>query len=144
MDMMVFGQSTRTLAVAMAFVMLATSLPINFARAAVVTTDQVVAAQAADEDRTRVIQFMARKDVRRQIEALGVDPDEAAQRAASLSDGEIQLIAGRLDEMPAGQGIIGFVIGLALLTLLILVITDVLGVTDVFPFIKGQAGQAQQ
>ena len=138
--MMNLGQSMRTVALAMAAVMLATSLPMNFARAALVTTDEVVAAQAADEDRARVMQFMARDDVRRQIEALGIDPQEAAQRTASLSDGEIQQIAGRLNELPAGgDSFLAIVIGVALLIFLILVITDLLGVTDVLPFIDSQA-----
>ncbi len=136
--MMNLGQSIRTIALAMVVVMLATSLPMSFARAAIVTTDEVVAAQAADDDRARVIQFMAREDVRRQIEALGIDPDEAAQRTESLSDEEIQQIAGRLDELPAGQSAMVAVIVAALALFLLLVVTDLLGYTDVFPFIQNQ------
>ncbi|MDH3595150.1 MAG: PA2779 family protein [Rhodospirillales bacterium] len=136
--MMNLGQSARTIALAMAVVMLATSLPINFARAAIVTTEEVVAAQAADEDRARVIQFMAREDVRRQIEALGIDPDEAARRTESLSDEEIQQIAGRLDELPAGQDVVVVLLAAGLALFLLLIITDLLGYTDVFPFIKAQ------
>ncbi len=47
--------------------------------------------------------FMAREDVRQELATLGVDPNEAARRTASLSDDEIRQIAGRLDELPAGQ-----------------------------------------
>lgn len=136
--MMNFGQSMRTIALAMAIVMLAASLPMSFARAAIVTTDEVVAAQTADENRARVIQFMAREDVRRQIEALGIDPDEAARRTDSLSDEEIQQIAGRLDELPAGQDVIVLILAAGLALFLLLIITDLLGYTDVFPFIKAQ------
>jgi hypothetical protein len=136
--MMNLGQSMRTVALAMAAVMLAMSLPMNFARAALVTTDEVVAAQAADEDRARVIQFMAREDVRRQIEAMGIDPQEAAQRTASLSDGEIQQIAGRLDELPAGQDVVILIFAAALALALLLVITDLLGYTDIYPFLEKQ------
>jgi hypothetical protein len=126
----------------MALVMLATSLPINFARAAMVNTDQVVAAQAAANDRARVMQFMARDDVRRQIEALGIDPDEAARRTRSLSDEEIQQITGKLDQLPAGgDSFFVVVLGIALLVFLILVLTDLFGVTDVFPFIKSQTSR---
>jgi hypothetical protein len=128
----------RTIALAMAIVMLAASLPMSFARAAIVTTDEVVAAQTADENRARVIQFMAREDVRRQIEALGIDPDEAARRTDSLSDEEIQQIAGRLDELPAGQDVIVLILAAGLALFLLLIITDLLGYTDVFPFIKAQ------
>ncbi len=136
--MMNLGQFSRTIALAMAVVMLATSLPISFASAAIVTTDEVVAAQAADEDRARVNQFMAREDVRRQIEALGIDPDEAARRTDSLSDEEIQQVAGRLNELPAGQDVIVVILAAGLALFLLLVITDLLGYTDVFPFIENQ------
>ncbi len=128
----------KTLALAMALVMAATSLPINLARAAMITTDTVVEETGQANDRARVMDFMAREDVRRQLETLGIDPDEAASRAASLSDAEIQQIAGKMDQLPAGQNAVGAIIGAILLILLILLITDLLGVTDVFPFVKSQ------
>lgn len=136
--MLRFGHSIKAIALAMAVVMLATSLPINFAQAAMIGTDQVVAAQAAADDRARVMQFIAREDVRRQIEALGIDPDEAARRTETLSDAEIQQIAGRLNELPAGQDVIIVLFAAALALFLLLIVTDLLGYTDVFPFIEDQ------
>ncbi len=100
--------------------------------------DQVVEEASQANDRAQVIDFMAREDVRQQLEALGIDPDEAAQRAFSLSDEEVQQIAGQLDELPAGQDGVGAVVGAILLILLILLITDLLGLTNVFPFVKSQ------
>ncbi len=128
----------KTLALAMALVMAVTSLPINLASAAMITTDTVVEETGQANDRTRVMDFMAREDVRRQLETLGIDPNEAASRAASLSDAEIQQIAGKMDQLPAGQSAVGAIIGAILLILLILLITDLLGVTDVFPFVQSQ------
>ena len=58
------------------------------------------------------------------VDRLGVDPEEAARRIASLSDEEVQQIAGRLDELPAGEGFVGVVIGAALIIFLVLLITD--------------------
>ncbi len=134
--MMHLRQSMRALAVGMAFVMLMTSLPLNFAQAAMVTTDQVIAQSAVADDRARVMRFMAREDVRQQLQALGIDPDEAARRTESLSDDEIQQIAERMDELPAGQSAIGVVVLIILVLFLVLVITDLTGATDVFPFIN--------
>ena len=56
-----------------------------------------------------------REDVQQQLTLLGVDPDEAAERVAGLSDEEIQQIVGQLDELPAGEGGLGVVVG-AILT----------------------------
>jgi hypothetical protein len=126
----------RSVAIWMAVVMFAVSGPLTAAHAAMVTTDQAIEGQAIASDRERVMQFMTREDVRKQMEVLGVDPDEAIQRAAGLSDSEVQEIAGRMDMLPAGKGAIGVIIGAAVLIFLVLLITDLLGLTDVFPFVK--------
>ncbi len=136
--MLSLRHSMKTIALFMALVMAATSLPINFAQAAMVGTDQAIEQAAAADDRARVMDFMAREEVRQQTIELGIDPDEAAGRAASLTDVEIQQIAGNLDQLPAGEGALGAVIGAILIVLLVLFITDVLGVTNVFPFVKSQ------
>ncbi len=128
----------KSLALLMALVMAAASLPINLANAAMVTTDQVVEEASQANDRAQVMDFIAREDVRQQLEALGIDPDEAAQRALSLSDEEVQQIAGQLDQLPAGQNAVGIIVGAILLVLLVLLITDLLGLTDVFPFVNAQ------
>ena len=136
--MMYLRHSIRAIAIGMAIVMLVTSLPIHFAHAAMVTTDQVVAQSETAGDRQRVVRFMAREDVRQQLQALGIDPDEAAQRANTLSDDEVRQIAGKLDELPAGQSAVGVIVGAILIVFLVLLITDLLGLTDVFPFVKSQ------
>lgn len=134
--MLYLRQSARAIAVCMAIVMLMTSLPYNYAQAAMVSTDQVVAQSEVAGDRARVMQFMAREDVRQQLQALGIDPDEAARRTESLSDEEIQQIADKMDELPAGQSVIGVLFFVVVVLFLVLLITDLLGVTDVFPFIN--------
>ncbi len=78
-------------ALAMAVAMLLAWLPANLAQAAMVTTDQVIEDSKAADDRARVMDFMARKDVRQELRALGVDPDEATWRAANLPYQEIHL-----------------------------------------------------
>jgi hypothetical protein len=103
-----------------------------------VSTDQLIEQSDMAGDRDRVARFMAREDVREQLSSLGIDPNEAAQRVSSLSDNEVRQIAGKLDQMPAGQGAVGVIVGAILLILLVLLITDLTGVTDVFPFIKAQ------
>jgi hypothetical protein len=110
-------------------------MPLGAARAAVVTTDQVLSESGAT-DRERVLAFLDRADVRDQIVALGVDPAEAAARVAALSDAQVREIAGKIDQLPAGQSAIGVVVGAILVIFLVLLVTDLLGLTDVFPFIR--------
>ena len=120
----------------MTAVMVVCAVPVNVAQAAMVSTDQVFERQSVADQRGRIIDLLRRADVRQQVAALGVDWDEATQRIAALSDDEIARIAGRLDELPAGQDAVGAVVGAALIIFLVLLVTDIVGLTDVFGFVR--------
>jgi hypothetical protein len=129
----------RAIALTMVLVLLISSLPLGAARAALITTDQVIGDQARDgaqQERRKVDAFLQRQDVRDQMVAFGVDPAEARARVGSLSDGEIRQIAGQIDRLPAGQGVLVALIGAAVFIFLVLLITDLLGLTHVFPFVR--------
>ena len=83
-----------------------------------------------------MLAFLDRAEVRKQIAALGVDPNEAAARVAALSDAQVREIAGQLDQLPAGQSAVGAVVGAILIIFLVLLVTDLLGLTNVFPFVR--------
>ena len=112
------------------------SMPLARAQAALVSTEQLLAAGDGAAERARVLAFVERADVREQIVALGVDPDEAAARVQALSDAQVREIAGQLDQLPAGQSAIGIIVGAILLVFLVLLLTDLLGLTNVFPFVN--------
>ena len=126
-------------ATAMAVLMVMNVAPIGLAQAKMVTTDQVLEHADPGSDRERVESFLLREDVQRQLVLLGINPEEATSRVASLSNGEIQQIAGRLDELPAGEGGIGVVVGAILIIFLVLLVTDLMGLTDVYPFVNKKA-----
>lgn len=130
----------KLVATAMAVLMVMNVAPIGLAQAKMVTTDQVLEHADPGSDQKRVESFILREDVQRQLVLQGINPEEAASRVASLSNGEIQQIAGRLDELPAGEGGVGAVVGAILIIFLVLLITDLMGLTDVFPFVKKKAG----
>jgi len=133
---MSFRAFCRALALPLAFVMLLLTGPLAAVQAAMVSTDTVLSQTAAEADRARVLDFLAREDVRRQMRALGVSPEEAEARTRALSDQEIARIAGRLDEAEAGQGTIGTIVGAGVLIFLVLLLTDLLCLTTVFNFTK--------
>ena len=85
--------------------------------------------------RERVDNFLQREDVRAQFRSLGVSPEEAQRRVSALSEEEIAQLDARLQELPAGKSFAGAVLGVILLVFLVLLVTDLLGATDVFPFI---------
>ncbi len=133
---MTFQRICRALALPMAVVMFLNVGPLPVARAAMVSTEQVISEDAATEDRERVINFLGREDVRREMEALGIDPEEAAARAKALSDEEIAQITNKLDETAVGQDAVAAIVGAVVLIFIILMITDLLCWTRVFPFTR--------
>ncbi len=128
---------SRFVALPLAALMMAVSMPLGAAQAALVSTDQVIDKSEIAADRAQVAAFLAREDVRRNLRAMGVNPDEAAARDAVMTDAEVRQVAARIDELPAGQDVAVALISAALLIFLILLVTDLMGVTDVFPFVKG-------
>jgi hypothetical protein len=116
-----------------ALAMTIVSMPILPAQAAIVGTDQALG--STENAREKVADFLARQDVRDEIVRLGVSPGEAQARVNALSDEEVARIAGKIDSLPAGEGI-GGIIGAVVLVFLILLLTDLLGLTDVFGFTK--------
>jgi hypothetical protein len=129
-------QLRRCVALVLAVVMFVVSMPLGATQAALISTQEVLAAGDGAADRARVLAFLDRAEVRKQIAALGVDPNEAAARVAALSDAQLREIAGELDELPAGQSAVGAVVGAILIIFLVLLVTDLLGLTNVFPFVR--------
>jgi hypothetical protein len=112
--------------------MLAMGLPMQSAFAGMVETDQAVSHELAGQDRARIKSFIDREDVLAQLQTQGVTAAEAKARVNALTDDEAHKIAGRLDQLPAG----GDIIGVLFTVFIILLITDILGLTKVFPFTK--------
>jgi hypothetical protein len=135
-SMFSFRKLCSLVALPMAVVMFLVSAPLTMvANAALVPTETIVGTMSAEQDRATVLNYLSREDVTAQFRALGVSPDEAQARVQVMSDEELRQVAGKLDQIPSGQSFLGFVIAVALITLLVLVITDAAGLTDVFPFV---------
>ena len=112
--------------------LVAAGFPVN-ARAGMISTQAAIEAQASPErlaNLDRVRTALARADLSAKLQSLGVDPADAAARAAALPDADLARLADRMDSLPAG-GDFGFlaVIGVVFLVLLLL---DYLDVTHVF------------
>ncbi len=101
----------------------------NVSVAAIVSSGDMMSAQQDQFDRDQLKTLMSRDDLREQLVDLGVDVDAAIARVDSMTDGEVQLLSAKMDEMPAGSGFIET----AVLAFLVLVVLEVTGVTDLLP-----------
>ena len=102
------------------------------AQAGMLPTDSVVNNGAKE----RIVTLLERSDVRAQLESLGVNPADAKARVASLTDDEAARLAAKIDTLPAGGDAAGAIVGAAILIFIVLLITDILGLTHVFPFTR--------
>ena len=137
----------------LAAVMFITSLPLGVAQAGMISTQTLIEQQNADvsasarpeTSREHIRDILARDDVRAEMIALGITPDEAEARIASLTDQEVAGIAGRLDQLPAGEGV-GSILIIIFVIFGVAVLMDALGLLNIFPFVcgPGQCGNVQQ
>ena len=74
--------------------------------------------------RGKVQNFVARADVQSRLAALGVEPTAASERVNSLTDDEVQQIAGRIDALPAGGVATEVALAVILILLLFIFVFD--------------------
>lgn len=106
------------------------------AQATLITTEQVAASAgviSATAQRALVNETLARADVAAGLAERGVSVEQARERVAALTDDEVAAVAHAIDTAPAGAG---DVLGVLLTIFVVLLITDILGFTKVFPFTR--------
>ncbi|BAV34143.1 hypothetical protein SCL_1845 [Sulfuricaulis limicola] len=114
------------------FGLLALTLHLPAAHAGMIGTEAVVNAAQTQQNRERVYSALNRGDVQAQLLARGVDPTQVQARLDSLTDEEMQTLATNMDQLPAGGGVVGALV----LIFLVLLLTDLMGLTNIFPFVK--------
>lgn len=97
------------------------------AYAGIVSTETAI----AGAERGQIAGFVQRADVQARLQAMGVDPREVQKRVAALSDVEAAQLAAQLDQLPAGgSDLIWWLVAI----FLVLLFTDMMGWTHIFPF----------
>lgn len=100
--------------------------------AAMVSTSDLVAEQQSQIDREYLLSSLDREEVQLALVNQGVDLNMAKQRVESMTNAEVQSLNAKMDELPAASGILDTVVFI----LVVLLITDLTGLTDVYPFIR--------
>jgi len=135
-----FLRCTKPVSYLLVISLLSLVIHLPAAHAGMIGTEAVLNAAQAQQTRQRLHDILNRNDVKSQLIARGVDPAQVQARVDSLSDQEVQNLAARMDKMPAGGDVLDFdlgdAVGLAVLVFLILLVTDILGFTNVYPFVK--------
>lgn len=123
--------SRKTISLVVLLTYLFLFLPSSPAMAAWVGTGEALGSPKA-----RLVSFVERDDVQKQITSLGVDPDEALRRVNGMTDAEAKVALEKIGALPAGGDGVGTLIGAILFVFIVLLITDIIGLTHVFPFVN--------
>jgi hypothetical protein len=110
--------------------------PYQAALAALIPTEVAIESADAAKARENIKNFLSRQDAQSYLISKGISPDEAKARIDSLTDAEALTVSQHVENMPSGGNAIGIIVGAILLVFIILLITDLVGLTDVFPFVK--------
>ena len=106
-------------------------LGMSQASAAVFSSEQVISNQQFNFNKQQVLSYVDIAEVQNKLIELGVSPADAKQRIANMTAEELSALNSQMNEMPAG-GIVGVVVTV----LVVVVVTDLMGLTDVYPFIN--------
>ncbi|MDO8826379.1 MULTISPECIES: DUF6627 family protein [Methylophaga] len=101
------------------------------AQAAMISTPDVIQSQQSQYDREQLFSMLDRDDVQEKLVSMGVAPELVQERINSMTDFEIAQLNQQINDMPAG-GILGVIV----LIFVVFVITDAIGATDIFPFVR--------
>ena len=106
-------------------------MPMLPAQAAMIGNEQIVNQSLSVQTRDSLRQLFEQDTARQQLQAWGVSPDQINTRINSLTNAELTRINQQVGDLNAG----GNVLGILLVIFIVFVITDVIGATDIFPFI---------
>jgi len=129
-------QNLKPVAILVALIVTLISGPYQAATAAMIGTETVVDKERALNARVYMDTIMAREDVQRLLVARGIDPQEAKSRIDSLTDTEVIAVADQFEKLPAGGGAFETLLIVSLIVFLVLLITDLAGYTNIFPFVR--------
>jgi hypothetical protein len=91
---------------------------------------------AGQEARNHIKTILAREDAQAVLKAQGIDPLEAMARVDSLADAEAQRVVDEIEQLPAGGNFFVTFLLVVGIIVVILIITDAMGYTNVFTFVR--------
>ena len=105
---------------------------VHAAPSSLISTDQLAAASVPSDSRSQLLAALDRTDLAAALQARGVSIGEVRSRVDALTDAEAAQLMAQIDQAPAGADIIGVL----LTVFIVLLVTDIMGLTKVFPFTR--------
>ena len=111
------------------------SLPCGYGVAAMISAEDLMSFSRGQQARDRIKSLFVREEVQTILIEHGVNIQEAEKRISSLTDAEAIRLANEIDTLPAGGDPFTTIVIASLIVFFVLLVTDIAGYTDVFPFV---------
>ena len=115
---------------------LSTTLFAQVSFAQIASTETLGYGSDTVSSKEKLAGILSREDVTKKFEELGVDVKIVEARVASMTDEEASIVANQIDTLPAGADVGMSIVGAIVFVFIVLLITDILGLTKVFNFTK--------
>ena len=112
--------------------MLLIIMPMAPLQAAIIGNETIINQAPSALTRDNMQELLGQESARQQLQAWGVSPELITARINRLTDAELARINQEADTLKAGGT---NVLGILLIIFIVFVITDVIGATNIFPFI---------
>ena len=99
------------------------------AMADIVPTGELLAQEQLESSRNQLVTLLQQEQVADKLTLMGLDVETAKDRVNNLTASELELLSQQIDTLPAGEGALGTIA----MVILILILLDIAGVTDIFP-----------
>ena len=112
--------------------MLLIIMPMAPLQAAIIGNETIINQAPSALTRDNMQELLGQESARQQMQAWGISPELITARINRLTDAELARINQEADTLKAGGT---NVLGVLLIIFIVFVITDVIGATNIFPFI---------
>ena len=107
-------------------------MPMAPLQAAIIGNETIINQAPSALTRDHMQELLGQESARQQMQAWGISPELITARINRLTDAELARINQEADTLKAGGT---NVLGVLLIIFIVFVITDVIGATNIFPFI---------
>ena len=101
--------------------------------AAMIGTETMLKQNHYQNTRDCLHDLISREDIQKILAARGSPPHEAKARIDSLSDDELEMISGKIADLPAGGDATGFVIIVGVVIIIAIIIVEYFSEVRLFP-----------
>ena len=131
--MKTFKNTHKPISLFLAILLLLVSTYSQSASAAMIGTEKFFERNRNQEIRDYLKHFISREEIQNALVTWGLNPREAEARIDCLSDDEIKLISKKIDDLPAGGGLTGFILIVTAVVLAVILIVEYTSDIKMFP-----------